>query len=506
MGRAPCLEEARNQLLRRIVAEARSRSGADPLAADRSRYQADPEAFAREVLGSVWWERQREVARELAAGRRVAVKSANGVGKTYLAADLVLWFLYTWKPSIVLTTAPTWRQVRQVLWEEIGRRVRHARIALPGRLMAVRLRLGEGWFAVGLATTDAVRFQGYHAENLLIVLDEASGVPDAIWEAAEGVAVGANNRMLAIGNPLRASGRFYEVFQREAGWRTLSISALEHPNVRGDGPAIPGAVTLDAVDDRVRDWTEPAEEEDAETLVWRGARRRPNNVFRARVLGQFPDSDEDALIPLRWVEAAMARSLPAEGPARMAVDVARFGADRTVIGVRRGARLTRMECVRGKDVMEVAGLAARVALEEGAESIAVDAIGIGAGVADRLTELGLAGVDAVNVSMPAHSTERYANRRAELYWELRERFRRGEISLPEDAEVRRELTALRWGLTSRGQIRVESKDAMRRRGLPSPDAADMLALLYDAAAEWSVQPAKAAPSVFARLREEMRGW
>jgi hypothetical protein len=202
----------------------------------------------------------------------------------------------------------------------------------------------------------------------------------------------------------------------------------------------------------------------------------------------------------------MARSLPAEGPARMAVDVARFGADRTVIGVRRGARLTRMECVRGKDVMEVAGLAARVALEEGAESIAVDAIGIGAGVADRLTELGLAGVDAVNVSMPAHSTERYANRRAELYWELRERFRRGEISLPEDAEVRRELTALRWGLTSRGQIRVESKDAMRRRGLPSPDAADMLALLYDAAAEWSVQPAKAAPSVFARLREEMRGW
>ena len=170
-------------------------------------FQKHPFLFARDMLGSKWWSAQEAIANALTTHRRVAVKSANGVGKTFLAADLTLWFLLSFPGSIVLTTAPTSRQVRGLLWEEIGRRVRRAKITLPGSLTLMRYEVEPGWFAMGLTADSPDSFQGYHAEHLLIVFDEASGIADEIWDAAEGIAVGVNNRILAIGNPLRASGR-----------------------------------------------------------------------------------------------------------------------------------------------------------------------------------------------------------------------------------------------------------------------------------------------------------
>src|SRR5581483_11508696 len=197
-------------------------------APDFTPYRTDPARFAREVLGSRWWQAQEEIAALVAGHRRVAVKAANGVGKTYLAADLTLWFLYCHRPSIVLTTAPTWRQVESLLWEEIRRRhntvnvaaeVEPARPKLEGSLMQTRLKIADGHFAMGLSTDEPVRFQGFHAENLLVVLDEACGVPEEIWDAVEGVCVGGNNRVLAISNPLSPTGRFYSLFQSPR-WQT----------------------------------------------------------------------------------------------------------------------------------------------------------------------------------------------------------------------------------------------------------------------------------------------
>jgi hypothetical protein len=483
-----------------------------------TRYRRKPEAFARRALGSAWWEKQREVAESVARHRRTAVKSANGVGKTYLAADLALWFLYCYQPSVVLTTAPTWRQVRYLLWEEIRRRFQGAREPLPGELLQTRLSVGPGWYALGLATDEAVRFQGFHAENLLILFDEASGIADEIWEAAEGIAVGKNNRIVAIGNPMTTSGRFYRIFQSESQWRRHTISALEHPNVTGAGAPIPGAVTVEAVEERVREWCEEMPEEDspaeADLFTWRGRRCRPNNAFRVRVLGEFPDSAEDTLIPLRWIEAATARwreeyrtGEGLEGVRRAAVDVARFGGDWTVIGLRIGSVVTRLEAAQGCDLMEVAGRVARLAQEERPESIAIDGIGIGAGVADRLQELRIAGVDAVNVSLPARDRERFANRRAELYWGLRERFRTGDITIPPDEALCSQLGRIRYTYTSRGQIQMVSKEAMRRRGHASPDRADMLALLFDGAeVAFSLDDRSSHPSPAERLREEMEDW
>lgn len=520
-------------------------------------FRAKPGLFARQILGSIWWDQQERVAREIVRRRRVAVKSGNGVGKTYLAADIALWFLYSHYPAVVLTTAPTARQVRFALWEEIRRRWRQSVVRLPGRLYETRIKAGDGWFALGLATDEGDKFQGFHAENLLIIFDEASGIPDSIWEAAEGVAVGENNKILAIGNPLTTRGRFYRVFQRANEWAKLTISALEHPNIIGRGRTVAGAVTRSSISAHVAEWCEPAPQttssepntenstletrnetlvadhscpEDTElqhkpelqdTFEWEGRTYRPNNIFRARVLGQFPNADDDSLIPLRWIESAETRTVNAihdsrtaqhaAGIRRVAADVARFGGDSTVIGLRIGMELKRMDVVQGHELMDVVGRIANFAYEERPESIAVDGIGMGAGVVDRLRELEIQGIECVNSSHTANNPERFANRRAELYYGLRERFRLGEIALPrlpESEQLKEELASIRYRLTSRGQIRIESKEEMKKRGVHSPDRADMLAMLFDSSLDWIAgpQPRGQEQSPSARLRAEMSGW
>jgi phage terminase large subunit len=545
-------------------------------------YRKNPAAFAREILGSDWWAMQERVARSLVTHRRVAVKSANGVGKTYLAADLALWFLYSHQPAVVLTTAPTWRQVRHVLWQEIRRRHRQAHVRLPGKMLTARLDAGDGWFALGLATTEADKFQGFHAENLLIIFEEASGIPDTLWDAAEGIAVAGNNKILAIGNPLATTGRFYRVFQRANAWHKLTITALDHPNLSGKGSPIPGAVTHQSVQERINEWCEPilnttpaeylketpseppfVRQDDRpqahqrgqfiasltpaapdaansqETFAWQGRTYRPNNLFRARVLGQFPSADDETLIPLRWIESAFkpdeqslkpgdpepaarchlhssrithhaSRAPHKASPIRLAADIARFGDDDTVIGWRIGQDLQNMETMHGLDLMQVAGRIRLLAYELHPESIAVDVIGLGAGVVDRLREMEIEGVQPINVGRAAHDPERFANRRAELYWGLRERFRLGEIALPRLPDSDRlveELASIKYRITSRGQIQIESKDQMKKRGTGSPDHADMLAMLFDSSLDWlPVDITSPTASCAAHLRAEMHGW
>jgi hypothetical protein len=458
------------------------------------KYRNDPAGFARDILKSEWWEAQQQVASLLAQHRRVAVKAANGVGKTFLAADLTLWFLYCHSPGIVLTTAPTWRQVENLLWSEIRRRFQQVN-TLPGTLLQTKLKLDENHFAMGLSTDEPVRFQGFHSPNLLVMLDEACGVPDEIWDAIEGICVGRNNRVLALSNPLQPYGRFYTLFQTP-GWKTCTISALMHPNVTGDGQErIPGAITRDVLEDRIAAWCEEAgttteadgTRVESNRFAWQGKLYQPDGIFRVRVLGEFPDSGEDSLFARSWIEEAMARSVMPVDPERssapvvLAVDVARFGSDETALAVRRGDRITRLLTYRHLDTMQVAEQVRRVAEAERAERVVIDGVGIGAGVVDRLQECALAGVISVHFSArpaPQGPGEAFLNLRAQTYWMLRERLKDGRIVLPNDTLLREQLQGLRYEFSAVGQIQIEGKDDLRRRGLASPDRADAVAMAF----------------------------
>ncbi len=437
-----------------------------------------PTDFARDVLRVELWAKQKEVLSALPKHRRVAVKSGNGLGKGFSAAVAVLWFLHTHEPAIVLSTAPTFRQVRHILWRQIHSLHRRAPDTLKGKLLDTRWELDDDRYAMGLSADTADQFQGFHSPNMLIVVDEAEGVSDAIYEAIEAVMTSADPRLLLIGNPTTASGVFRRAFYQERNiYHCITISALDSPNVRAKRVVVPGLTTARWVEERRQIWGED------------------NPLYRARVLGEFPDQAEDTLLRLSDVEAAADRwtefsrtpepgsassgltRRPPEGEVALAVDVARFGSDRSVILRRHGPAVAEIRTFNGMDTMELAGWVAAAIREFQPSQTCVDEVGVGAGVVDRLREQGY-GVRGVNVAHAARQKEIFANLRAEGYWHLRDRFVAGDISIPPDQQLMGELAALRYSYDSQGRILMESKEAMRQRGVPSPDKADALMLSF----------------------------
>lgn len=457
------------------------------------------------------WAKQEEVLAALPERRRVAVKSGNGLGKGFSAAVAVLWFLHRHDPAVVLSTAPTFRQVRHILWRQIHSLHRRAADKLGGKLLDTRWELADDRYAMGLSADTADQFQGFHSPNMLIVVDEAEGVSDEIYEAIEAVMTSDASRLLLIGNPTTASGAFRRAFYQERNiYHCITISALDSPNVQAGRVVIPGLTTARWVEERRQIWGED------------------NPLYRARVLGEFPDQAADTLIRLSDIEAAAGRYADAgapgtgaagdlaarpdpdsplrpepgeeppdgDDPARpegtnreparkgaagdevtLAVDVARFGSDRSVILRRRGRQVEEIRTFNGMDTMELAGWVAAAIREFQPSQTCIDEVGVGAGVVDRLREQGY-GVRGVNVAHAARQKEIFANLRAEGYWRLRELFAAGEIRIPPDQQLMGELAALRYSYDSQGRILLESKETLRQRGVPSPDKADALMLAF----------------------------
>ena len=170
----------------------------------------DPVLFARVMLRHETWSKQEEILRSVARYRRTAVKACHASGKTFTAAEAVLWWITSHPEGVAITTAPTKTQVELVLWGEIRSMVSDASIAYPAPTIS-SLRLGPNRYAVGISTNEGVRFQGFHG-SILIVLDEAPGVLPGIWEAIEGIRAGGDVRVLALGNPTVSSGPFHDAF------------------------------------------------------------------------------------------------------------------------------------------------------------------------------------------------------------------------------------------------------------------------------------------------------
>lgn len=455
-------------------------------------WASDPAGFVKNRLGARLWDAQVEILEAVRDHVRVAVRSCNGSGKTYVAAHVVLWWLMAFPESMVITTAPTEHQVREVLWREIRRAYRGNEELIEGKLTRTTLELGDKHYAHGISTNEPERFQGFHEGNILFVVDEASGMREDIFEAIEGSMTSAGARLLLLGNPTALGGTFYEAFHRRRDlWHTMHISAFDTPNVVSGEIEVPGLVSPGWVEDTALTWGEESP------------------MYQVRVLGEFPSEGEDSLIALRLIEAAVVRapgvsktvgaygSTPTPvhrepqggwetqgGPIELGVDVARFGNDRTVICARQGERVLSLEAFNRQDTMATVGRVVEAVRRYGpevVEAVRVDTIGIGAGVVDRLRELGVAGVAAVNVSERARNPEQFVNLRAELFDGLRQRFQESRIQIPDHPDLIAELSTLRYSFSSSGQIRLESKDALRAQGIASPDHADALMLAFAAA-------------------------
>ncbi len=439
-----------------------------------------PIAWVREVLGGEPWSAQQKILTAVKDHREVAVKSCHGIGKDWIAARVVLWFLYNHKPSIVISTAPTLRQVRGILWKEISVAHRNAHYDLGGKMLTQELKLDSDWWAWGFTAPerDPDRFQGFHEENVLVVIDEAAGISPEIYTAIEGIMSSVNARKLEIGNPTDPVTPFAESF-KTPGIHKISVTAFETPNFTEygiteediadgsweekqspNGPPHPYLVTPEWVAKRYNRWG-------------------PDNpLYLSRVLAQFPDEGVDTLIPLRLIEAAQQRTLEPKGKNILGVDIARYGDDQSVIMQRRGPVLRTLHRFTKTSTMETTGHIVRALKDTGAEIAQVDVVGIGAGVVDRLDELDKP-VAAASAGSKSSDPDQYANARAEWFWGLRSRFESGDIDIdPVDEELMAQLASLKWKADSRGRIMIESKDDMKKRGLESPDDADAASIAF----------------------------
>ncbi|MDQ7794137.1 MAG: hypothetical protein RDU89_06955 [bacterium] len=441
------------------------------------RARRDPAWWVREVLGVRLWSRQVEILEAVRDHDEAAVASCHGAGKSFVAADVVLWFLCAHRPAIVITTAPTDRQVKGILWKEI--RLAHQRATYPlgGRPLTQELRFADDWWAWGFTAPDydPNRFQGYHEAHVLVVVDEAAGVSEEIYEAIDGILSGEHCRLLMIGNATDPTGRFGRSW-RTPGVKTIRISAYDTPNFTTYG--------ITEADIAAGTWeqkiTGPLPYPKLVTPAWVAKRYRrwgpTSPMYLARVLGQFPEAGANTLIPLSWVEAAQRRQLEPGNPNVLGVDVARYGDAETVICHRRGPVFRIYLVATRENTVQTSGRVAVALRETGAAQAQVDEVGVGAGVVDNL-EAARKPVMGLNAGAAPRDRERFANARAEWYWGLRERFETGDIDLdPADEELAAQLSSLRYRYTARGQIEIESKDEMKKRGLASPDRADAVML------------------------------
>lgn len=483
----------------------------------RTRYRDDPVGFIRDVLHSDPWWRQVEVAERVRDNPLVVVRSAHGMGKDWLEARLLLWHVYA-RGGLGIYTGPTDRQLG-IGMKEI--RAAFKASDLPGQLFSRALRIGDDERLLAFTSSSVSASTGWHDDNgVMIAISEGQGeaVEATAYDAAFGMVTEEDSRLVVGGNPIRPSGRFFEI-NRKSNWVAIKISAFEHPNIAAGRRVVPYGPGPD--------WPKQIAEEYGKDSAY----------YVSRVLAEFPEEAEDALIRRDWLEQAAARweeekEWHQRAPLTFAVDVARMGADASVIGIRRGPVLLEFVQWRKTDLMETTGRIIRELRRFGVRfagaptpddlnqwvgrgvprtaRIVVDDIGVGSGPVDRLREIQkerggeqwpiapsygaanrnggpvLPTIPTVEIiaynggSSPlGKDAHRYLNRRAESHWHLRKLLEKGEIALPPDPELFEELLAVQWTTTSAGKIQIEDKDAIRRRLKRSPDRADAVVMAFD---------------------------
>jgi len=422
----------------------------------------DPVYFLEEILGVEPWEKQKQIIESVRDNKNTCVASGHGVGKTFISAATALWFLFTHYRSRVITTAPTNRQVESILWAEIWNLYNNARVPLGGRLLKTSLNLEEKWFALGLSTDDPDRFQGHHAENLLLVMDEAPGIDPKIYEASQGILTQSGSKALLIGNPTSSSGPFFDKFKNKH-WNSFHISCYDSPAIENPD-RYPALTTMEWILERKEEWGQHSP------------------MFVSRVLGEFPEEGEDTLIPLSWCERAVTRgekkSVPHTDKVYLGLDVARYGTNKTVLTVYQPDRVKSISGIQNRSTMDAVSLVVKEAVSAGAKlmQVTVDDTGLGGGVVDRLRELGYP-VLAINFSQKPTDPMHFRAIRDEIFWHLRELFRSDEIILPYNEKLMAQLSSIKYKINARnGRIEIETKDDMKKRGLESPDEADSLAI------------------------------
>jgi len=448
-----------------------------------SKFRYDPVGFVTEGIHEHAWSKQIEILESLRDNKRTAVPACHAPGKSHIAARAIAWWVAAHPPDTVrvVTTANTFRQVRNILWPHIRRVV--AANNLPGEVLTTEWKIGKDIVADGFSPADhnETAVQGIHAENLLIVVDEAGGISNTIGQALESLMTGGNTRLLILGNPpTNSPGSWFERSCNSILFNVIPISAFDTPNFTGEkvGEWARNLVDKTWVDDVVTSFGEDSA------------------FVQARVYARFPRNVTTTVIPVDWAESAT-KIESHTGRIRLGVDIAADGGDEFVIAEYCGNSVKIVHGSRGnKSPVEVAGRVldaihnaeafhVKHSIPEQVR-VKIDAIGVGWGVAGLLEDWGKEGrhnssIVAVNVSQAASDREKFVNQRAEMWWTGRELLQPNEngdqfVRLEVDTGTVAQLSSPTYRANSAGKIQIESKDDMKKRGVSSPDKAEAVLL------------------------------
>jgi hypothetical protein len=431
---------------------------------------------------------QADILSQLPHRRKCAVRGPHGLGKTTIAAWVVLWFATTrekagvdWK---VVTTASVWRQLEHYLWPEIRKwahRIQDVSWDPEQKLNQLSLKLFFG-SAFAVASDQPTAIEGAHADHILYILDEAKAILPETWDAVEGAFSTGEAYALAISTPGATQGRFYDIHRRRPGYEDWWV---RHVTLQEAIKA--GRVNEEWAEARKRQWGEQS------------------SVYQNRVLGEFAAQDESAVIPLAWLEAAQERwhQFKTFGSlTQIGLDVARSGGDKTVFALRHQQAVSELIRLNGAQTMETTGRLVAMLQHNPKARAVVDVIGVGAGVVDRTRELLLQAPNgdinhvlnrvwafngAEGTRMRDFSGELgFLNKRSASWWTMREILdprNNMPVALPDDDNLTGDLTAPMWGTHSRGLIQVEKKDDLIKRLGRSPDDGDAVVQAF-----WTGEP------------------
>lgn len=403
---------------------------------------------------------------------QLATASGHGIGKSALVSWIILWGFTTYPDTIGVVTANTETQLKTKTWAELGRWYnrfigKELFYLTATALLSVDKSRERTWRLdqVPWSEKNTEAFAGLHnkGKRLLLIMDEGSAIPDLIYEVSEGALTDANTEILwlVFGNPTRNIGRFKDCFdplRHGKYWKSRQIDSR--------------SVSLT---------------NKSQIAKWIEAYGEDSDFVRVRVKGQFPRMGEMEFISAADIDAAMSREAEpqATDPLALGVDVARYGANESVLWFRKGrdAKTIPPQSYRGVNTVELASKVSQAFFTFHVDGIFIDGGGVGGGVVDNVRNLQLFCFDVQFGASPdisgldtGNSGEAYANKRAEMWGALRAWLRVG--SLPYDPDLRAQLLAPHYGLNSKGKIQLETKEDMMRRGVPSPDKADALALTF----------------------------
>lgn len=485
-------------------------------------WRKDWNKFIREALGITLDAEQQKIVTAVQKHKLVSVRSGTARGKDFVAACIAICFLYLtprWNKKLELVentkvalTAPTDRQVKNIMMPEISRLYNKAKnrgFKLPGKLNAYDIRTNnEEWFLTGFKADENNHeaWSGFHAVNTMFVVTEATGITDDTFEAIEGNLQG-NSRLLLVFNPNTTIG-YAARSQKSNRWKKFKLNSLTAPNVVEKKAIFPGQVDYEWVKDKIKHWCQEINKEDFSSadddFEFEGAFYRPSDLFRKKVLGEFPKVDEDVLIPPKWIELAQERwkkhELKSHNNAIIGVDVAGMGRDSTVFCYRYGDYVFNFKKYNsgGKaDHMKVAGNIINHKKKHSGSVFSIDTIGEGAGVFSRVIEvceesdgkLDSETVLSCKYSEAAKTSNKndltditgqytFANMRAYLFWAVRDWLNPendSQAMLPPNSSIFEEATEIKWSFLSNGKIIIEPKEDIIKRLGRSPDEFDALA-------------------------------